>query len=118
MKSTMHPETLSRIAFLRMKGMSLPKIAEQLNAENYRTVNGGQWYPSTVQMYCKVAAARLLSPPKSNADASQRTMMVAARRRRVRSLDEAQPRQSRKMFTADPALNEREQVALVKEIAA
>ncbi len=118
MKTNIHIETLSRIAFLRMKGMSLPKIADQLNAENYRTVNGGQWYPSTVQMYCRVAAERLAGKPKSGDDVKTVAAVKDARRRRVRSLDEAPPRESRKTFTADPRLNRPVSKTLVKVIAA
>ncbi len=118
MKTNLHIETLSRIAFLRMKGMSLPKIADQLNAENYRTVNGGKWFPSTVQMYCRVAAARL-SSSTGKAPASVTSKAITdARRRRVRSLDEAKPRESRKRFTADPRLNKPPVTTLVKVIAA
>jgi peptidoglycan hydrolase-like protein with peptidoglycan-binding domain/DNA invertase Pin-like site-specific DNA recombinase len=44
------PELLERIASMRLAGMSLREIAEQLNAEQVPTLRGGaRWRPSSIQ---------------------------------------------------------------------
>jgi DNA invertase Pin-like site-specific DNA recombinase len=57
-----HPELRQRIAGMRLDGMTLQAIADQLNAEGIPTVRGGaKWRPSSVQ-----AAAGYHRPPGSH----------------------------------------------------
>jgi arylsulfatase A-like enzyme len=60
--STIATETLSRIAYLRMQGRSLPQIAQTLKAEGFATAAGGEWHASTVRQYCQMAAGLLTAP--------------------------------------------------------
>ena len=49
-RSTLPPAVRRRIQQARAEGLSLPKIAEQLNAEGVPTGQGGRrWYPSSVR---------------------------------------------------------------------
>lgn len=123
MKTAIHVETLSRIAYLRMSGYSLPKIADQLNAEGYKTAQGGAWYPSTVQLYCKVAAQRLTHP---TGGAERRPVAppptvpaVSSKSSKVRQRTISRPRASQRIFHASPeVLNAKRAPRLIKNLAA
>jgi DNA invertase Pin-like site-specific DNA recombinase len=56
--STLPPEVLERIAARRQAGASLKAIADELNADQVPTSQGGRWHPSTVRYLLARPAAQ------------------------------------------------------------
>ncbi|MEI8280911.1 MAG: recombinase family protein [Armatimonadota bacterium] len=52
----MSAETEAKVLDLRAKGLSMAKIADQLNSDQMATVNGGLWYASTIKVVLDRAA--------------------------------------------------------------
>ncbi len=44
-----------RIADMRERGMSLRKIADELNRRGVPSVNGGRWWPRTIALALRAA---------------------------------------------------------------